>query len=1390
MHKRFIKNLSKLLIVAITIPSTPISLTGNIVYGKEININQSTQTTTGSSLEITEANKTTSSHLEIVESDLNQELTTMAALNVKNIDGWDGVSMSEPAFEDGTYLITSAEEFKWLEDAVNTGTLETTGITLQLQNDIDFNNHGVVIGTETYPFKGNFDGKGHSIINISLDECINKGNMSIGLFGYADGGEFRNLKIQANLNNLQGNKTVTYYGALIGKAVNVSVLDNINLVHNIYEDSLDVEAIGGLVGYLETDDTLDIANLDIEVNFGNTTSSENRKYFGGIVGNVLCSEENTTITMSNNNIVINSTGTLDFQLNINGAFGNFVSKSVVTGIFNLYDTDIKMNINSIKTATSVNGIATLIQNFQNVDVNRLKADIRTQDLGRFSYAPFPLEAVVCAIFNKIETKDSVYGTISIQNAHITGHNIDCTVRGLVESVRGYKLTFVLKDSSTDVSNELTFENLDGNNAASVVGRVQVANMEVQNCENKSKEVRGNSAGGIIYYADCYGDVIINNCNNMADIYSKNTVGGIIQYLYFKTTATITNCNNYGNLYVSSDTGGLFQTISGRGKLIMDNCNNYGNITKVADNANDFLVGVGGIAQFISLYNNTQKSEIRNCNSYCDLYGDVVGGLIDKEYSGSNIINCNYKGNITATSEMGGLIRATYCSIVTEPQIISDCTVDATFESEGDCQFASFICDMETKLDVIIENNTVNANNSVINTSNSVSSFINKILGKGDKTKQKVVIKGNSVKDMTITSDKSSSGASLLIGSILDFHDILITENSVQNLNIFRNSEYGYNSLIGDLSIYSIFSLDGRNAIISNNLIEASFGGSGTYAIKSYGLTGHLRYIEVNAENNLFIIEGDAQSYSTPSYTDKYSSLNQTGPNYYISDIGNCLEEEDNFTPITSEEAKSMITFQGMDFDSIWGYTEDNTDHPVLQARQYSLNPVDTTIVMNRNNIVGVPLTFGDSHPSLLKGLEHELDNESVVSLNGDEIIPIETGKVVVSSKSINLPISKQLNCEQTITVVECVPELELKDLVVYQSNEIPDASEFVKHFRLNSPVDNSTIEDDTETSEYEIVSLTDSDGNKVEQLDEVGVYEVEIRGIDGVYSDTQKVSLVVEELVSGLAYDDSRIEVSYGTDIENIELPNKVTIKTKDNSKLEVTDIVWDTVNYNPNKSQDYEVFATIKLPNNLAFNDLNEIQISKVITVLPEVSIPEEPPVITPPVEEVKPPVEENTTDDDDDYSDEVIIIPSTPTEETKPVETPIEKRITVSFKIGHDRWFVDDKAQVFSMDQAPELKNNRAYVPLRFLSYALQVEEDHVKWDNQTKEVEITDGENTIKLKLNSNKAYINGKAYTMDGMPYLSNGRIMVPISQIQGLFEHKKPIVSWDQDQMKVDIKLKL
>ena len=130
------------------------------------------------------------------------------------------------------------------------------------------------------------------------------------------------------------------------------------------------------------------------------------------------------------------------------------------------------------------------------------------------------------------------------------------------------------------------------------------------------------------------------------------------------------------------------------------------------------------------------------------------------------------------------------------------------------------------------------------------------------------------------------------------------------------------------------------------------------------------------------------------------------------------------------------------------------------------------------------------------------------------------------------------------------------------------------------------------------------------------------------------------------------------------------------------------------------------------------------------------------------------------------------------------------MSFKIGHNKWYVDDKAQAFDMDQAPELKNNRAYVPLRFLSYALQVKEDHIKWDNQTKEVSITDGENTIKLKLNSNKAIINGKAYTMDGMPYLSNGRIMIPISQIQGLFEHKHPVVSWDQDQMKVNIKLEL
>ncbi|WHP42738.1 stalk domain-containing protein [Lysinibacillus boronitolerans] len=72
------------------------------------------------------------------------------------------------------------------------------------------------------------------------------------------------------------------------------------------------------------------------------------------------------------------------------------------------------------------------------------------------------------------------------------------------------------------------------------------------------------------------------------------------------------------------------------------------------------------------------------------------------------------------------------------------------------------------------------------------------------------------------------------------------------------------------------------------------------------------------------------------------------------------------------------------------------------------------------------------------------------------------------------------------------------------------------------------------------------------------------------------------------------------------------------------------------------------------------------------------------------------------------------------------------------------------------PEKKYNRTMVPLRVISENLGAK---VHWSDG--KVTLTKSEMRVSLKLNSNKAEINGKTVILDTKPYLKNGRTIVPL-----------------------------
>lgn len=99
--------------------------------------------------------------------------------------------------------------------------------------------------------------------------------------------------------------------------------------------------------------------------------------------------------------------------------------------------------------------------------------------------------------------------------------------------------------------------------------------------------------------------------------------------------------------------------------------------------------------------------------------------------------------------------------------------------------------------------------------------------------------------------------------------------------------------------------------------------------------------------------------------------------------------------------------------------------------------------------------------------------------------------------------------------------------------------------------------------------------------------------------------------------------------------------------------------------------------------------------------------------------------------------------------------------------------------MDVAPEIVDDRTYVPVRYLAYALGVPEEDVQWDGETETVTITKDDTVIGLTIGSTTETVNGEPVEMDVALYVkeidTGGRTMLPARYIA---EPLGSSIEWD------------
>ncbi len=164
---------------------------------------------------------------------------------VSSEDGWDGETTKEPAQVDGVYQIGTAEELAWFAAAVNAGTASSADAVLT--DDIDLNNkEWTPIGNGTNKYSGTFDGEDHTVKNMSITVPAEY----MGLFGYVDGGEIKNITVSGEIvaSGYQNYSTACCIGGIVGWLCgNISNCTS-NVDINISDYTVKSSSIGGICG--------------------------------------------------------------------------------------------------------------------------------------------------------------------------------------------------------------------------------------------------------------------------------------------------------------------------------------------------------------------------------------------------------------------------------------------------------------------------------------------------------------------------------------------------------------------------------------------------------------------------------------------------------------------------------------------------------------------------------------------------------------------------------------------------------------------------------------------------------------------------------------------------------------------------------------------------------------------------------------------------------------------------------------------------------------------------------------------------------------------------------------------------------------------------------------
>ncbi|RKD22082.1 hypothetical protein BEP19_13510 [Ammoniphilus oxalaticus] len=124
--------------------------------------------------------------------------------------------------------------------------------------------------------------------------------------------------------------------------------------------------------------------------------------------------------------------------------------------------------------------------------------------------------------------------------------------------------------------------------------------------------------------------------------------------------------------------------------------------------------------------------------------------------------------------------------------------------------------------------------------------------------------------------------------------------------------------------------------------------------------------------------------------------------------------------------------------------------------------------------------------------------------------------------------------------------------------------------------------------------------------------------------------------------------------------------------------------------------------------------------------------------------------------------------------------KKEYVTFKVGSTTYLNNKNEK--RMDVAPYIKNDRTYLPIRYVAESVGVRDRHIVWNDVARTVTFSAGK-SAQLRVGSNIMVVDGEEIVMDTVTEIKDDRVMLPIRYISEAFGKK---IDWDDKERTVTI----